>query len=54
MDWIEQLLGLSPDGGDGSVEALIVFAFTLVLAITVWRGRGLRRYIMKVLASPGG
>jgi hypothetical protein len=32
MDWIEQLLGFSPDGGDGSTEALIVFACVVVVA----------------------
>jgi hypothetical protein len=26
MDWIEQIFGISPDGGDGSSEALIVAA----------------------------
>jgi hypothetical protein len=32
MDWIEQLFGASPDGGDGTTELLIVLASTIVLA----------------------
>jgi hypothetical protein len=42
MDWIEQLFGLSPDGGDGSIKALIAFVFTLALAVTIWRVPELR------------
>ena len=34
MDWLEQLFGLNPDGGDGSMEALIIAAVVLV-AVTV-------------------
>ena len=34
MDWLEQLFGLNPDGGDGSMEALIIAAAVLV-AVTV-------------------
>jgi hypothetical protein len=30
MDWIEKLIGLSPDGGDGTAEAAIVFACVIV------------------------
>jgi hypothetical protein len=54
MDWIEQLFGLSPDGGDGSIEALIAFVFTLALAVTIWRVPELRGYIAKVFANKGG
>jgi hypothetical protein len=38
MDWIEQLFGVSPDGGSGVLEAayLAVFAFILV-ALLRWR-----------------
>lgn len=54
MDWIEQIFGWSPDGGDGSTEALIVFACTLVLAVIIlWRVPELRRYILKMLTSRG-
>ena len=31
MDFIERWLGLSPDGGDGSTEALFLFAAVAVL-----------------------
>ena len=30
MDWIEQWLGFNPDGGDGTIEAAIVVALTIV------------------------
>jgi len=38
MDWIEQLLGVSPDGGSGALEAvyLVVLAFG-VMAMVRWR-----------------
>jgi hypothetical protein len=35
MDWIEKLFGFSPDGGDGTAEAAIVFACVVVLAAVV-------------------
>jgi len=35
MDWIEKLFGFSPDGGDGTVEAAIVFACVIVVAAVV-------------------
>jgi hypothetical protein len=30
MDWIEKLIGISPDGGDGTTEAAIVFVCVIV------------------------
>jgi hypothetical protein len=52
MDWIEQIFGVSPDGGDGSTEALIVFACsTIVLMIVLWRVPRLRTHIAKAWAS---
>ena len=43
MDWIEQLFGFSPDGGDGSAELLIVLACCVALAaVIVWRVPALR------------
>lgn len=36
MDWIEQLLGFSPDGGDGTAEAMIVFAASAVVAVFIY------------------
>ena len=43
MDWIEQLFGFSPDGGDGSAEVLIVLACCIALAgVIAWRVPALR------------
>jgi hypothetical protein len=38
MDWIEQLLGVSPDGGSGALELVYyaVFAFAIVVLVR-WR-----------------
>jgi len=35
VDWIERIFGFSPDGGDGSTEALIVVACTIALATLI-------------------
>jgi hypothetical protein len=43
MDLIERLFGISPDGADGSLEALCLVAFIAVIAAVVFR-RGLRRW----------
>lgn len=37
MDFIERWLGISPDGGDGSLEALCLLAIVAVLAAIVFR-----------------
>jgi hypothetical protein len=37
MDWIEQLLGLSPDGGDGSTELMYLIAFLVTVIAFAWR-----------------
>lgn len=38
MDWIEQLFGVSPDGGSGATEALYTaLAAALVVAIVARR-----------------
>ena len=39
MDFIEQWFGISPDGGDGSLETLIVCAALTVVAAVVFRAR---------------
>jgi hypothetical protein len=44
MDWIEQLLGVSPDGGNGALELvyLAVVAFAIG-AVVRWRAMRRRR-----------
>ena len=50
MDWIEKLLGFSPDGGDGSAELFIVLACCTVLAgVIIWRVPALRAGMRKIL-----
>lgn len=39
MDFFETLFGLSPDGGDGSTEALWVGAIAIAVAVFVFRRR---------------
>ncbi len=52
MDWIEQLLGLSPDGGDGTTEALIVLAACAVVACVIYaRVPGARQYVGRLFGS---
>jgi hypothetical protein len=43
MNWIEALIGFSPDNGDGSTESAIVFAL-IVTVILVLTYRRLARY----------
>jgi hypothetical protein len=50
MDWMEQLLGFSPDGGDGTTEAMIVFAACVVVGIIIFaRVPKARGYIRNLL-----
>ena len=42
MDFIEQWFGISPDGGDGSTEALIIISAVAVGAVVI-AGLVLRR-----------
>jgi hypothetical protein len=38
MDFIEQLFGISPDGGDGTTEMLFVLAFiAIIVGLVAWR-----------------
>jgi hypothetical protein len=49
MDWIEQLFGFSPDGGDGTAEIFIVLACTIALAgMIIWRVPALRDRFQRV------
>jgi hypothetical protein len=48
MDFIEQWFGISPDGGDGSLEALWIGAIVVVVLAIAFRKRiiaGLARRI---------
>ena len=39
MDFIERWFGISPDGGDGSLEGLYLLAIVAVLAAILFRAR---------------
>jgi hypothetical protein len=43
MDFIEQIFGISPDGGDGSTELMYIVAFVAVVAAIVLRRVAKRR-----------
>ncbi len=43
MDWIEQLFGIDPDLGSGSLEMLITGAVVLVVAGLIASGRSRTR-----------
>jgi hypothetical protein len=51
MDWIEKLFGLSPDNGDGSLEAAIVAVCGFaVLAIILATPRA-RAYLRRMFSN---
>jgi len=37
MDWIERLIGISPDGGDGSTEMLYLVAAAAIVVLILGR-----------------
>ena len=37
MDFIEQLFGISPDGGDGSTELMYVAMLVFIVLLATWR-----------------
>jgi hypothetical protein len=37
MDFIERMLGISPDGGDGTTELMIIAVFVLIAVMATWR-----------------
>jgi hypothetical protein len=39
MDFIERLFDISPDGGDGSTEMMIIGVAVLLAALVAWRLR---------------
>jgi hypothetical protein len=55
MDWLEQLFGLNPDGGDGSMEALITVAVVALAVAMVMvvspRARALGRSLIHRVAG---
>jgi hypothetical protein len=51
MDWIEQLFGISPDGGDGTTEAMIVVVVGIAIAVILYvRGSQIKTFIRNLLA----
>jgi len=52
MDWLEQWFGLNPDGGSGSVEAVILVTVVVTIAAGVVCGSsGLRARVLRMLRS---
>jgi hypothetical protein len=52
MDWIERLFGFSPDGGDGSAEAIIVITACVIVAVVIYaRVPKVRRYVRDFLGA---
>lgn len=50
MDWIEQLFGFSPDGGDGTTEAIVVFVACVVICIVIYmRVPKVKAYVRNLL-----
>lgn len=49
MDWIEKLIGSSPDGGDGSAETAIILI--LLAASIVWRIPSLRTQLKSLFVA---
>jgi hypothetical protein len=50
MDWIEQLFGFSPDGGDGTTEVMIVFAACVGIGIIIYaRVPRVKAYVRNLL-----
>jgi hypothetical protein len=37
MDFIERMFGISPDGGDGSTELMLLTVLVLIAAAFTWR-----------------
>jgi hypothetical protein len=51
-EWIEFVFGVDPDGGDGSLEKLIVAAIALVALTATLRARGDLRRLRALRGSP--
>jgi len=50
MDWIEKIFGISPDGGDGTTEALFVIAAIVIAALVIAGTPRFRAYARRILA----
>jgi hypothetical protein len=44
MDWIEKVFGISPDGGSGLTEFVLLAAIVFLVAGIVLRGRAVRAH----------
>ena len=44
MDFIERMFGASPDGGNGSLEFVILIAGVLIAMVVAWGIRSKRFY----------
>jgi len=49
MKWIETIFGISPDGGDGTTEALFVIAAIAIAAMVIAATPRFRTYVRRVL-----
>lgn len=59
MDWIEQWFGISPDGGDGSLERILLGALVVVAGATMSTAvprvrESLRRVLRRLVAVGHG
>jgi hypothetical protein len=44
MNWIEKIIGISPDGGNGTMELLLVFVVAVFVATGIVAMRSRVRY----------
>jgi hypothetical protein len=52
MDWIEKIFGISPDGGDGTLEATIVAACSVgFIALLIVRFPRVRERVRQLWAG---
>lgn len=52
MDWIERWFGVSPDGGNGSLEILLAVLFAVVgVALLATTIPGARRRVRRLLTG---
>ena len=52
MDWIERWFGVNPDGGDGSLEFLLMLvAVTLAFALVLGSSRRARSSFLRLIKT---